>query len=112
MWIDLQRISRRHDHGAFDDILKLPNIARPFVSREQLNRLRACADDVLAHLSTEVMEEVPDQIGNVVSTFAQWWNVDRKHVERVIEIRPKPALLRDDGKILMRGRDHPHINAD
>ena len=47
-----------HDHGPFDGVGQLADVARPVVGREQFHRLGADAGDAFVHLAGESFEEV------------------------------------------------------
>ena len=68
--------------------------------------------DRLAHAPAEVMQEVPDQIGNVFAAFAQRRDVDREHVQPKEQVGPEAALVHRGRQVPVRGRDDAHVHRD
>jgi hypothetical protein len=59
-----------------------------------------------------VVQEVPDQVGDVFAALVQRRDVDREHVEPEEQVGAEPALAHGGRQVAVRGRDDPHINRD
>ncbi len=57
-----------------------------------------------------MIEEKIDQKGDVLAALAQRRHVQLEHAQAVIEVFAKPFLTDVFLQILVRGRDHAHIN--
>src|SRR5262249_6344160 len=110
--IDLKPIAGGDDHGTLDDVLQLPHIARPGVIHQQLQGVGADSNARLAHAPAEVVQEVPDQVGDVLAALAQRRDVDREHVGREEEVGPDPALAACGRQVLVGGRDHAYVHGN
>ena len=58
-----------------------------------------------------VVDEEPHQRGNVLPAFAQWWHLDRKYAQPIVEIGPELPLGHRLFQIVMCRRDDPDVGA-
>jgi hypothetical protein len=68
--------------------------------------------DVVDHLALALgafPNEVSDQQGKILYSFSQWWEVDGKHIQPVVEIRAECAFLDHTPEILVGGGDDAHV---
>ena len=65
--------------------------------------------DVAPQFPLMIVDEEPHQRGNVLSTLAQGWHRDRKHVESIVEIGPELPARHGRLQIMMRRRDHANV---
>ncbi|HKS81207.1 MAG TPA: hypothetical protein VJR23_06845 [Candidatus Acidoferrales bacterium] len=84
-----QRPARGQDDGAFDEILKLADIARPGVLDEPFHTLLRDNFDAFLHSAGEHCDEILDKQGNILSALPQWRDTHGKNVEPVIEVASK-----------------------
>src|SRR5215467_5985189 len=105
-----QYVVRRKDDGSFDEVLQFPDVSRPGVSQQRIDRLGRDVVDALVHPLGVERSEMPGELGDVLGALAQGGNVDRKHVQAVEEILAKCSLLDHGAQITMRGGDHADID--
>src|SRR6185295_12865161 len=55
------------------------------------------------------MDEVPYQYGNVVPSFAQRRDPNRKHIQAIVQVHPESSYRRHVLEMLIRRRDDPRI---
>src|ERR1700680_4467411 len=79
------------DHGPFDNVLQLTNVARPGITAEQLQSLLADFSNSLAQLSGVPLNEIFNQFRNVFASLTQRRHLDRKHIQPVEQIHSKCA---------------------
>src|SRR5438105_3978205 len=79
-------IAVAHEYGTFEDILQLPHIARPMVSREHVDGGRRNPADVLLVLSRVLLQEMIGEQKQIRFAVAQWRNKNREYVEAVIQV--------------------------
>src|SRR5258706_15641555 len=78
-----------HNHGPLDDVLQLADITRPGIRYEKVQSLLVNPANALSCFSSETIDEVLDQQGNVFFSFPQRRNLDRKNIEAVKQIAAK-----------------------
>src|SRR3984885_5552100 len=93
------------NYRAFDYVLQLPDVARPSVMNQSLHRFRGNRIDRLAHSSCGLLYKMLHQQRNILRTFPQGRNVDRKHIQAIIEIAAK-LLVQDHSFQVTMGRGH------
>src|SRR2546427_8001346 len=79
------------DHGTFDRVFQLPDIAWPRESLENLKRFRSYAGHIAADPFSELHGEKVCDRPNVTRPFAQRWNRERNNFEPVIKIFSKSS---------------------
>jgi hypothetical protein len=89
--VTAQYTSRCPDDTAFDDVLQLPDVARPAITPQSHQDFLGNRVDGLALLPGKRLDEVFCKKGNVVEPFAQWRQRDGKNVQPVKEIGPAPG---------------------
>ena len=99
------------DHGALDDVLQLPHIARPVIVHQRGYRFSWNVCDALVHGVCILLGKVPHQQGNVVASLAQRRHGEREDVQAVVEIRSERVLLDHGEQIAVRRRHHTGIRA-
>src|SRR6266581_6447455 len=101
-----------HNHGPLDDVLQLADITGPGIRYEKIQSLLVNPADTLSCFSSETIDEVLDQQGNVFSSFSQRRNLNRKNIETVKQIAAKCTL--DDGslQVAIGGGDDPRVRSD
>src|SRR5436189_1451593 len=91
--VKLDLPARRDDHGAFDSIFKLADIAGPFVIDQGTQRLFGDARDETAGFFLVALEEMKHERVNVFDAFAKRRQRYRKHREAVKKVFAKTAFL-------------------
>ena len=95
----------RHISNIGTHILQFPDIPRPIILQQNIGGLLGQLIPQSVSLQ-KMMQEQED----IVPTFAQCRNFQRKHVEPVKEIHPERMLKDKPGDILVRCRDDTDIN--
>jgi len=93
-------------------VLQLPHVARPVIAGQALQRLRRERRQRTADLPAGLVDEVQRQRLQSVQTIAQRRNVQRQHVEPVIQVLAKLTLGAELGQVHLGRADHPHIQID
>src|SRR5215213_2923558 len=57
-----------------------------------------------------LLEEVVDQNRNVVASLPKRWNVNRQHVDAVIEIVTEATVSHHRAQVAICGGDHAHVH--
>jgi hypothetical protein len=81
------------------EILQLADVAGPLVAHQDVHRLRGNGVDGFIHSPGKLLDEVADQKGNVLLTLAQRGDVDREHIQAIVEIHSKFLLPHHSGQI-------------
>src|SRR5580692_6505295 len=110
--VTAQYTSRCPDDAALDDVLQLPDIARPAIPPQSHHDVLRNKVDGFALLPGKRFDEVFRKKGNVVEPFAQWRQRDGKDVQPVKEIGPELPLLDQTSQLLVSRGDDPDINLD
>src|SRR5580658_5528608 len=80
---------RRKNDGSLDEVLQFPDVSGPGVSHQRIHCLRRDFIDSLVHSPGIELREMPNQRWNVLRTFPQRGNVDRKYFQSVIQVFAK-----------------------
>ena len=107
--IELQRVAGGSNQGALDGVFELTHVARPVVPSERTHHRVRHAGDVAPQFPLMIVDEEPHQRRNVLSTLAQGWHRDRKHVESIVEIGPELPARHGRLQIMMRRSDHANV---
>src|SRR6185369_2004719 len=110
--IDGEILGFAHNHGTLDDVLQLADITRPGIRYKKVESFLVYPADALSCFSCETIDEVLDQQGNVVSSFAQRRNFNRKNVETVKQIAAKCAVGDCSLQVAIGGGDDPRVRSD
>src|SRR6266478_7291281 len=106
----LERPAASEDHSALDEVLQLADIPRPFAVRQRLHCGGGNRIDLLLHLSCALLDEVTNQQGNVLPPLPQRRNTDREHVQAVVQIAAKLALVDHFLQVTVGGGDQAHVD--
>ena len=98
-----------HDQP-LDQVLQLADIARPAVLLEESHGFRADGFDARHVLLDVHFQEMIDQEGDVPFPFPQRRQIDRDHIQAVIEVLPELAFIDVVPDVAVRRRDHSHID--
>src|SRR5579883_1573643 len=97
--------------GAFDEIFKLSDVARPGVVHERIHNVGGHVFNRFVLAATEGLHEIAHQERNVFAAFTERGNQDRKNVKTVIEIAAEFAVSDELSEVGIGGRDDAHIDA-
>jgi hypothetical protein len=86
-----------------DDVLQLPDIARPFLADEKRQGLAGERLEVLAIQHGELLQKVVSQKRDVVPAFPEWRQLDVDDIEPVEKVFPEFALADFFRQVLMGG---------
>src|SRR5262245_1362060 len=75
-----------------------------------MHRCRRNAPDRFTNSQWVVMKKVLNQQGNIVTTLAQGQQMNRNHIDPVIEIKSHPALGNEVFQRHITGSDHSHVD--
>ena len=87
-------VALRHQHGAFDRVIELADVARPAVIEQHLHRRRIEAGQRLAIALRVQPQEVPRQQRDVFAPIAQRRQVHFDRVQAEEQVLPESAGLR------------------
>src|SRR6267378_6637611 len=108
--VGLDDAVRRNVHGADDSALELADVARP-VEREQ--RLASPGRQLgrPSRRGRVLHQKMFGERHDVVAPLAQRGQVDRQHVESVVEIRPELSALHEPIELDVGGSHEAHVDA-
>ena len=108
----LQARAAREDHRSVDGVLKLADVTGPRVAHEPLHHVRRNTVDAPAETSGVVRDEVAYERRDVLGPLAKGREIDRKHVQPVVEVGAK--LSRRDQLLerTVRRGDDPDVAPD
>ena len=109
---NLKRRARREDHCALDDVLQLPDVARPRIVHQGLHDGGRDGLDPPAHPPGELLSEMADQPRDVVTAFSQRRQHDREDVQAVVEVFAEAAVGDHSRQVAVRGRHQAHVHLD
>ena len=98
--------------GLLEDALQLPDVARPGVAAQPLQRLRGDLANLPPEFAAEAPQVVLHQQRQVVAPLAQGGQVDGEDAQPVIQVRPELPLGRPCLQVAVGGRDQPHVGPD
>ena len=101
----------REHHHTSNDVLQLPDVARPGVLPEAGQRLRR---ELLGPpvLRVEPREERRNQERNLLSPLPERGNADLDHIEAVVEVLAELATVHRLLQVAIRGGDHARVDID
>ena len=108
--VDLDFALDAEDNESLYQVLEFAHVARPVVAAEQLHGLGAEAAHLTLLVGVGHLQEVVDQQRNVVPAVSEGRDLDRDHVESVVEILPEAALPDRLLQVLVGSGQHPDID--
>src|ERR1700731_1020205 len=97
------------DHGTFDQVLQFTDVAGPLVRRERRHRGRRNMLDLATHPVGINLDKVRYEGGNIVTTFPQGRQQDRKYIQTVVEIAAELTPVRHLHEITVGGGYQPNV---
>src|ERR1700733_4463711 len=110
--IDCETLGFTYNDRTLNHVLQLANIARPGIRLQQIKALLTNCLKVLSCSSRKTIDEVPDEEGNVFSSFAQGRHLNWKNVEPVKQIAPERARRDGSLQVAVRSGNDPNIGLD
>src|SRR5262249_39122051 len=98
--------------GPLDDVLQLPNVARPVVTLQQGERVVVNLGDASAAALRIELEKVQRKLNDVFAARPQRWNWDVNDLQPVIQILSKLSLNNEFFKVLVRGGDDANVHLE
>ena len=96
--------------AALDDVFEFTHIAGPMEIEQQLHGGGRDAANGLAGFASEFFEEEVRESGDVFLVVAERGNIDRDHVEAVVKVLAKRAVLKSGAKIAVCGGDQSYVH--
>src|SRR5580692_6751103 len=100
------------NNRALNHVLQFPDVSRPWVGLQQLQRLLVDQADMLARLGGVALHEILDQHEDVVPPFSERWHLDGKHVESVKEVLAEGPIGYGCLQITIRRSDDANVHMD
>jgi len=97
------------NHQPFDEVLHLPDIARPIVAAQDGQGLGGKGQFAGVFLGN-LVEKMDQQARDVLLALAKRRRLQGEDVQAVIEVRPKRTLLGQGGQILVGGGQDAHVH--
>src|SRR5215470_13935065 len=92
-------------------MFKLPDVARPSITHQCLQRIPVNPRDILAKFSLESLNEVVSKQRNILGAIGQRRYGDREHIKSVIQIQPKFSFGDELIELTICSSDDPYINS-
>src|SRR6266446_4037789 len=109
---DRESLAPSEEDGLLDEVLKLPNVARPRERHETLQGVASDATDGLVVGDRELVEAVVHEQRDVFFPFAERRHLDHDHPDAVVEVFPEGAFLDLVPWILVGCRDKANIRVN
>ena len=97
------------DNGPFDHVSKLPDIARPMVRIQKIQRLLGKTSQGFSCFLDVAFEKVTGEYRNIIQSLAQRRDVNADHVDAIIKVVPELIFLYQRGQVTVGGADEPKI---
>src|SRR5439155_22628172 len=105
-----ERVAGRMNQRALDDVLELPDVARPWLALQRLHHFVWNARDRSMHRTLTAVNRRPHEHGDVFAPLAQRRQPDRKDVQPVAQVLAEFAGGDRAPEIAMRRGDDPHVD--
>src|SRR5216117_1782938 len=106
----LERPAAGEDHGALDEVRELADVPGPSVSTERVQRLARDDLDAVVHWTPEPLDEVADQGRNVLGPLAERRDMDREHVQAVVEVVAEALFFHHPNEVAVRRGDEADVD--
>ena len=107
-----QLVAGGQHHRPLHVVLQLADVARPVVVAQKLHGLGLDMGHVAEVLLVVDAEEEAHQLRNVLAALAQGGQIDRHHVEAVVEVLAETGGLDLLEQVAVAGGDHAGVDAD
>ena len=109
LWVD-GPAWRAHRDGALNLVSKLPDVTRPPVVREEVERAGAQLDLGLAETFTGFAEEESRKVRNLLATLTQWRHEDPDDAEAIVKVFAEFPFRDTLLQVGIGGGQHADIN--
>ena len=106
---ELQHVAAGQQDRPFDDVFQFAHVARPLHARQGAQGFRRDAVDIASHAAGDFEGKRLHQQRDVVGTLAQRRQVDREHVEPVVEIAAEFPVDNHLLEIAVGGGDQSNV---
>src|SRR5438094_7456137 len=110
--VDVDDAAAPQNHRALDDILHLADIAGPRVLLEKRHGLRRDAANAFPLCGADLIDEMRHEKRNVLTPFAQGWELNRDDVQAIEEILTKDTVRDGTRELPIRCGDQPDVDGD
>src|SRR5438552_2009179 len=110
--VDIDDAAAPQDHRPLDDILHLADIAGPRVLLEKRHGLRRDAANAFPQCGADLLDEMRHENRNVLTPFAQGWELNRDDVQTIEEILSKDSVRDRARELAIRGGDQSDVDSD
>src|SRR5690242_11653268 len=100
------------NHCALHGVLKFAHISRPAIREESSPRRIRKARDLDSMFAHKTSQKMFREQKDILNAFAQRGHVHRKHVEPIIKVLAKLALLDVADQVAIRSGDDAHVDLD
>src|SRR5437016_2825891 len=108
----LERPAAGKDHRPLDQIRELADVPGPSVPTECIQRLARDDLDPAVHGTRVPLDEIAHQGRNILGPLAERRDMDREHVEPVVEVVPEALLFHHPQEVAVRCGDEAHVDLD
>ena len=108
----MNHLAVAHEHGPFEGVLQLADVAGPVIAREHVDRGRGDPADVTVMFLREFFEEVVDEQQEIGLSLAQRRHEHGEHVEAVVEVFAEGAGRDRALEVLVGRGDQPYVGLD
>src|SRR5258707_1509804 len=91
--LGLDQFAVAKNHGPFDRVAKLTNVAGPLIVFQNIQSIRVDTGDALTGIGVELFNEVLDQNRNVIASLPQGRKRNLKDIQSKVEVFPEAAVL-------------------
>ncbi len=110
--VDVDDVTVGQHHAAFDHVLQLAHVARPFIGAEVVDGAGSEAMHLPVVLKGKLAQKMAGQNGNVLAPLAQGRQMDVDHVQPVEEVLAEPSGHDLFLQILVRGCHQTKIHGN
>jgi hypothetical protein len=96
----------------FENVLQFPHVARPVVVHENGHRPWRDGQNLALPLGSQALQKELYEQRDIGLTLPQRREVDRNHVQAVVQILSELSLAHEAGEIAMGGGDHADVHLD
>src|SRR5258705_8581436 len=111
-FVDSKHLARTQNHRPLDDVLQLPNVARPVVADQQVERFPADGVEMSAEPARVALHEILHQHRDIVFPRAEGWHFDQKYIQPVKQVLTETASRDRRGQVTICGCDEAYLHKD
>src|SRR5208282_472539 len=107
---DTQLVPLRENHAALHEVFKLANIPWPIGVHQRLHRRFRNRPNALLHLAGEAQNKEMNQQRNIFTPFAEWRNLNRKHIYPIKKVFAELVVTNHALQIAVRCGNETNVN--